>query len=307
MSYEVGDECIYRERTYGPSERVKIIEIYQVKQSFRAEIEFLDDGQVGVRKTVLGNRLRGLWCEVEAFDQLMANWQSLEVFKVTDVEECGIETVFNLLVPTSVATWEWNPIKFATTVHDAEALRQFTGIATSELISSISWFELNGELVLSLEGTLLIAERACRQDPMPILEWVIQDEKVKREECKRGGFRLSNRRENDKTSPEWEYEMYLKYAKPLHELLREWCGHRPVSLQERLGAAEAETHRLDVLVARLVDVLKGKGDEIFAVHMEEEHERERITPERFRPIVDRPLRPDEIPVRYVRAERRWGN
>ena len=141
MSFEVGDECIYRERTYGPSERVKIIEIYQGKQSFRAEIEFLDDEQVGVRKTVLGNRLRGLWSEVEAFDQLMANWQSLEDFKVTDVEECGIETVFNLLVPASVATWEWNPIKFATTVHDAEALRQFTGIATSELISDISWFE----------------------------------------------------------------------------------------------------------------------------------------------------------------------
>ena len=34
--------------------------------------------------------------------------------------------------------------------------------------------------------------------------------------------------------------MYLKYAKPLHELLREWCGHRAVGLQERLGAAEAE-------------------------------------------------------------------
>ena len=75
VSFEVGNECFYRDRTYGPFERVKIIEIYRAKQSFRRDIEFLDDELVGVSKTVLSHRLRGLCSEVKAFDRLMANWR----------------------------------------------------------------------------------------------------------------------------------------------------------------------------------------------------------------------------------------
>jgi hypothetical protein len=99
--------------------------------------------------------------------------------------------------------------------------------------------------------------------------------------------------------------MYLKYWRPLHELLRQWCGHRAVTLQERLGAAESEVHRLDVMVSRLIDGLKKDGQDFFARVIEEEHEAERITPEKLRPVVERPLHPFEIPVRYVRSQRRW--
>lgn len=207
-------------------------------------------------------------------------------------------------MPSSVATWEWNSVRFATAVHDAEALMQITGTPTAEILTDIAWFELEGVLMLSPEGTIAIAEFACRKNPMPILEWIIEQEKVKREECKRGGNLIMSRRESTTTSPEWEYELYLKYYKPLHELLRQWCGHRAVTLQERLGAAEAESHRLDVLVSRLIDALKMDGEDLFAKVMEEEHETERITPEKFRPVVERTLHPSEIPVRYLRSHRR---
>lgn len=304
---EIGDICIYRDHEYAPSERVQIADIQRGKQSYRADIEFLDGDKVGVHKNVLGNRLRGHWSDVAEYDLNMANWESLEDFKVTEVEESAIETVFELLVPESVATWEWKPIHFVTTVYDAEALMKVTGVPTADLIADIAWFEQDGETMLSPEGTLLIAELACRRNPMPILEWVIEEEKVKREECKRGGISRRVRGGQDVTTPpEWEYEFYLKYSRPLYEILRQWCGHRAVSFQERLDAAEAESRRLDVLVTRLIDALKAKGDEIFANYMEEEREEERITPEKLRPVVDRPLHPSEIPVRVERVWRRWS-
>lgn len=303
---EIGDECIYRRQDQSPSERVRIVEIQQGKKSFRADIEFLDGDKAGARENIPGNRLRGPWSEVAEYDWLAAHWQELSEYDLTEIEESAIETVFDLLVPSSVATWEWNSVRFATAVHDAEALMQITGKPTAEIIADIAWFDLNGVLMLSPEGTVGIAELACRKNPMPILEWIIQEEKVKREQCKRGGIsRIVRGGDAVTTSPEWEYELYLKYYKPLHELLRQWCGHRAVTLQERLGAAEAESHRLDVLVSRLIDVLKKNGDELFAKVMEEEHESERITPEKLRPVVERPLHPSEIPVRYVHSQRRW--
>lgn len=94
--------------------------------------------------------------------------------------------------------------------------------------------------------------------------------------------------------------------RPVHEIIRQWCGYRAVSYQERLAAAEAETRRLDVVLARAIDDLRASGKDIFAGFLEEEHERRRITPARVRPMVERPLSPSEMPVRYVTQPRRWG-
>ena len=99
---------------------------------------------------------------------------------------------------------------------------------------------------------------------------------------------------------------YIKQHRPVHEIIRQWCGYRAVAFQERLTAAEAENRRLDILVARAIDALKEADKTILAEALETEHERERITPERARPVVERPLSPHEMPVRYVTQPRRWG-
>lgn len=64
--------------------------------------------------------------------------------------------------------------------------------------------------------------------------------------------------------------------------------------------------RLDILVARLIDDVRERGGAIFAAVMEEEHNKERITPEKVRPVPHRPLSPHEIAVREVPVRRRWG-
>ena len=145
---------------------------------------------------------------------------------------------------------------------------------------------------------------------MRVLDKVVEEEELARQKCKRGFQRtdLIERRDVS-TSPEWEYDRYRERLKPLHELLRQWCGHRAVTFQQRLTAAEAEVSRLDIIIARLVDAMKDEtyqGGVMFAESMEEEHEQERITAANVRPVVDRPLEPSEIPVQYVQRRRRWG-
>jgi hypothetical protein len=177
----------------------------------------------------------------------------------------------------------------------------------AEALKSVDWFTEDGQIMVSPEGTLRVAEYACRVNPMPVLDAVIEDEKEYRERSKRGRNITTHDNRPVTTSPEWEYSNYLKNARPVHEMLRAWCGHRAVTMQERLAAAEAEVRRLDELLARVLDELKSHNHSIVAEVIEREHIEGRITAEELRPVVDRPLKPSEIPVRYERAPRRWGH
>ena len=145
------------------------------------------------------------------------------------------------------------------------------------------------DLTVSPEGTLKIAEYACRVNPLPVLDWVISEEKEYREKSKHGREYISPLDKSERsTSPEWEYQQYLERGRPLHELLRSWCGQRAATFQERLAAAEAEVQRLDELVVRLIEELKRNGHSWSAEIIARAHEEERITPTNFRPVVDRP-------------------
>ena len=92
----------------------------------------------------------------------------------------------------------------------------------------------------------------------------------------------------------------------MHEIRRAWCGHRAVTLQERLAAAEAEVRRLDELLSRVLDELKTHNHSFVADVIEREHVEERITHEKLRLVVDCSSILSEVSVRYERAPRRWG-
>ena len=301
---KIGDEWIYRRNDAAQSERVRILAIQPKKNSSRVDIEFLD----GESRTenVPGLRLRALWSDVATYDELMGNWERIE-FDLTEAEEGATAEVFEHLIPDEIATCDWSPVRSATAVHDREGLEEAIGVGLEELLRGVEVFDLDGVLMVSPAGTLRIAEAVCGLRPSDVLTWVMAEEEDIRQKCKRGDrIRSSSGRVDTGTSPTWEYEWYLKYHKPRHELLRQWCGHRAVTFHERLVAAESEVRRLDILVARLIDHARKKGDDLFADMMEEEHDTERITAEKARPVVDRPLSPHEIPVREVPARRRWG-
>lgn len=304
----VGDEWIYRLRDNEPSERVRIVAIEQRKNRIRAEVEFLDGDKCGTQDNVPGVRLRGPWATVDDYDRLMSNCQRLrDDANLTDTEESAISEVFDRIVPEDIATCEWDPVKYAVTVHDPSRFESVFDVQLTEIMSSGEWFERDGTTLLSPAAALICAELACHQNPVPILDWIIGEEKEIRGRCKRGRqFQAYDNPGETRTSdPEWEYQSYLRHHKALHELLRQWCGHRAVTFQERLTAAESEVLRLDILVARLIDIVKERN-EMLADVLERQHDEERITAYTVRPVPDRPLKPSEIPVRYIETRRkRW--
>jgi len=301
---EVGDEWAYRLRSNAPSERVRIFEIERCGQSTRAVVEFLDNARSGHVENVPAGRLRVPWSEVAAFDALMVNWQHIDGYKLSQAEERAIGVVFEQLIPEAAATYNMGQVHNAAEIRDDRALELLVNRPVSELVAAVPSFQHDGSWWLSAEGTLLIAEAACRADPMPILAWVTEDEKKCREAVKRGAERVNLDGERYTSEPDWEYELYRKLDLPVHEILREWCGHRAVSFHERLAAAEAEVHRLDELLARAADAMRDSKLTQLSAWIDEEHERDRITPCNVRPTIDRPLDPAEIPMQ-VEYRRAW--
>lgn len=304
---DVGDELIYRSRDYSASEHVRVVQIDVRKKTPRYVVEFVDGDKAGTRENVPSGRLRGPWSDVAAYDELMANWERIDQAELTDSEQSAVGQVFDLLIPDEVAEYEWSPVRYATRVHQRQALQALIGIAVDDLVEQAEGFVLDGDVMLSADGTLMIAECACRINPMPVLDWVLEDEKEYREKSRNGRPAVGYDKRAYTTSPEWEYQWYIERGRPLHELLRSWCGQRAATLQERLGAAEAENRRLDELIIRIFEELKRLGHAQAADYLIRTYEEDRITAANFRPVVDRPLKPSEIPVRYVTAPRRWGH
>jgi hypothetical protein len=301
---EVGEEWAYRLRSHAPSERVRVLEIERRKQSTRAVVEFLGDARNGRIENVPAGRLRVPWSEVTAFDVLMANWQRIDDYKLSQTEEHAVGVVFEQLIPDDVAGYDTGGAYNVGEIKDDRALEMLVRRPVSELVAAVPSFQHEGSWWLSAEGTLLLAEAACRVNPIPILIWVTEEERKCREAVKHGAERVNLDGERYTSEPDWEYELYRRLDLPVHEILREWCGHRAVSFHERLAAAEAEVHRLDELLARAADALRDNKLDHLAAWLDEEHECDRITPYNVRPTIDRPLDPAEIPVQ-VEYRRAW--
>ena len=100
----------------------------------------------------------------------MADWERLARAQLTDHEESAVLTVFDLVILEETAEWEWSPVRWITRIHDRSALESVIGIPVDDLLAQAEWFDLDEDVILSPEGTLMIAEYACRINPMPVLD-----------------------------------------------------------------------------------------------------------------------------------------
>ncbi|WP_435084725.1 hypothetical protein [Gordonia hongkongensis] len=298
-----GEHWVYRKNDRAASQEVEVLAITTDGRKQRCEIRFVEDSRT---ETVPVARLRTAWENVEAFDMRMSNWERLGDFDLHDVEQYALDDVFETLVPESVATLEYRPVRCAVTVHDEASFADLIGVPFDEVARQCFSCKIDGELTLSPEGALIAAELMCRRDPQTVLDLVIAEEADAREKCRHGrywgGSKIHGR---DRSDPQFEWQVYLESTRPRLELLRQWCGFRAVTADERRRAAEDEARRLDLLLVRAIEALP-ETQSALADSLRREHELERITPARSRPQVDRPLRPDEMPVREIRVrQRRW--
>jgi hypothetical protein len=119
---QAGEEWAYRVRSHAPSERVRVLEIERRKQSTRAVVEFLDDARSGRVENVPVGRLRVPWSEVAAFDALMANWQRIDGYKLSQAEEHAVGVVFERLIPDDVADYDTGGAQNGREIKDDRAL-----------------------------------------------------------------------------------------------------------------------------------------------------------------------------------------
>ncbi|MCI9872786.1 hypothetical protein [Arthrobacter humicola] len=300
-----GQEWAYRLRDESPSERVQVLALHQEARRFRVEIRHLDGKASGKEENVPRGRLKVPWNEVAEYDTTMDGWSRLKAESIDKNESSAMWAALELVIPSEVAELFVAPVDDALVVHDQPALETLTGQPLSAFQAKHSWIGYDGKPCLSPLASLSVVEMACRKNPTPVLDLVMAEEADVREKSKRGGTTEDwETRKPVETSPRYEYEFYVRWKKPVHELLRQWCGYRSVTAHERLLAAEAEVNRLDVLLAWSVDCIR-RTNESTAEAIEKEHEEDRITPYNLRPVPQRPLEPHEIPVIQVPSRRRW--
>lgn len=300
-----GQEWAYRVRDDAPSTRVQVLALHREGRKFRVEIQHLHGRAADITENVPRNRLKVPWSDVSRYDAAMGGWKTLRQQSIDEIESSAMWMVFELLVPETVADLYLTPVDDALTIHNEEALESLTGRPWTDLPADHTWITYESKPRLSPLASLSIAEMICRNNPTPVLDRVMAEEAESREKVKRGAETENwETRETVSTTPEYEYRSYLRWNKPRHELLRQWCGYRTVTAHERLLAAEAEVNRLDSLLAKSVDWLR-EYSETSADLIDGEHEEDRITPLNIRPIPDRPLQPNEIPIITVPSRRRW--
>ncbi|MEW1808776.1 hypothetical protein [Pseudarthrobacter sp. NPDC080039] len=300
-----GEEWAYRLREDAPSEKVHIVTVHRKGRKIRVDIRHLEGQPPGREENVPRSRLKVSWQNVDRYDASMEAWRRLRAESIDEHESSALWAALELVIPSEVAELSAVSSDDVLTVHDHQALETLTGQAVSGFQTEFSWLVHDGEVFLSPRAAISVAERACRRNPGPVLDLVMAEEAVAREKSKRGGTTKNwETREETTTSPEYEYDHYLRWQKPVHEILRQWCGYRAVTAHERLLAAEAEVKRLDILLAEAVDLLR-RTDERAAEMIEREHEEERITAYAIRPVPQRPLKPHEIPRIEVPTRRGW--
>lgn len=300
-----GEKWAYRRRDDAASERVLVGALHRHGQKFRADIKYLSGDKTGLEENVPRNRLRVRWDEVGDYDALMEGLECLRTEALTKAEESALWKATELLLPTEVAELFASPVDEALLIHDQHKFEALLGEPLSALQSDFAWLLYDGKPCLSPKASLRVAELLCRKNPATVLEAVMAEEAVAREKSKHGGTVTSfESNEPVSTSPDLEYKFYLKWDKPVHEILRHWCGYQAVTDHERLLAAEAEIQRLDTLLASALTSLR-QFNKHWADAYTQEHENERITPYSIRPIPERPLQPHELPVIRVRTRRQW--
>jgi hypothetical protein len=275
-------------RDDAPSEKVYIAAVHQEGRKFRVDIRHLAGQSPGSEENVPRSRLKVPWRNVVQYDAFMDAWNRLRAESIDDKESSALWSALELVVPSKVAELSVASSDDVLTIHDHQSLETLTGQAVAAFQTEFYWLVHDGKLVLSPRAALSVAELACRKNPAPVLDLVMAEEAVAREKSKRGGTAKDwETRDETTTSPEFEYDYYLRWQKPVHEILRQWCGYRAVTRHERLLAAEAEVNRLNIILAQAVDRLRGTNEGA-AEMIEKEHEEDRITPYTIRPVPQRP-------------------
>lgn len=289
---EVGAVVAFRESDsiVGQSLKARVVDIRPSgKASFRYSLE-LEDGSI---RKVPRPRIKGPWAKAAEIDELVNHQVRLHAQRSGEeqdnaasflIESCRLGEAMELGSGDDFV------------ITDAKALEELVDSPLDVLLEGVLTAPCKEGLQISPLGGVRIVQRFAEVSPDEVLEVVAKEEKE---------WKFKLREHQGINSARWEWEFYCEHYRPMFELWREWCGFAAVRKYEREIAAEAEGERLFDLAKRLIEIIEEKQPEIAKMYRQELLA-EQITPYTIRETPDRPLEPDEIPVRVEYRRRRWG-
>lgn len=289
---EVGDVVAFRESdsVVGQSLKARIVDIQPSgKASFRYSLE-LEDGSI---RKVPRPRIKGPWAKAAEIDELVNHQVRLHSQRSSEEEDSAARFLIeSCRLGETIELGSGDDF----VITDAKALEKLVDSRLDVLLEGVLTDPCEEGLQISPLGGVRIVQRFSEVSPDEVLEVVAKEEKE---------WKFKLREHQGINSARWEWEFYCEHYRPTFELWREWCGYAAVRKYERQLAAEAEGARLFDLAKRLIEIIEEKQPEIAKIYRQELLA-EQITPYTIRETPDRPLEPNEIPVRVAYRRRRWG-
>ena len=288
---EVGDVVAFRESDsiVGQSLKARVVDIQPSgKASFRYSLE-LEDGSI---RKVPRPRIKGSWAKAAEIDELVNHQVRLHAQRSGEESDSAASfTVESCHLGEAMEPGCGDDFIMT----DPKALEKLVDSPLDVLLEGVLTAPCKEGLQISPMGGVRIVQKFAEVSPDEVLEVVAKEEKERK---------VKLREHHGIISARWEWESYCEHYRPMFELWREWCGFAAVRKYERELVAEAEGARLFDLAKRLIEIIEEKQPEIAQMYRQELLA-EQITPYTIRETPDRPLEPNEIPVRVEYRRRRW--
>ncbi len=270
---DVGESWAYRARSIDRLVEVVILRIGTNKPA-RVLVRFVADEFEGREEWVSSARLKVLWSEVDVFTAREKQWAAvIEASCIRDTpEDYASSAVFDALVDRSLATLGYNARTGTATIQDVEGLARFLELAPSELRADPLSFVEGGAMVVPWVITQLIAQRAARRNPDPILRRVEKQEAEHEQHRMYGQTYKASRKEPPRHI---DAEFFVEtedepYNRPCWELLRRWCGIEAAERRDELVELRKELARLGSLTQQAIASMRAAGETREADRLERE-------------------------------------
>lgn len=272
MDLEAGSRYGYGAPPRRPGAPLRPVEFLRAgpPRSQRVRVRWLDGEFEGLEEWVPKRRLLVAWAEVEAFLEdehgyaavLAASQVSLD-----STERAAVETVW-LASPRELGSWYLDGRRCGGTVlviNDlpdvAAAMR---GPTADELLAEpLAFVDREDRYIAPFPVAARLARLACTRCPHEILEYVAKEEKRWEDALVRGYMEDIFGKDVLRVRKEGVEER-LRELRPVHNMVREWCGVDAQQAFDELGRLRAENERLVRIIEDAARFLKDAGHNVKA-------------------------------------------
>jgi hypothetical protein len=190
-------------------------------------------------------------------------WGTPELIR--DATDYAVE----LLVEPDIADMGYNAQRGVIKIHQLDRLAALLGMEIASLRADPCSFEENDTLIAPITVAIEVAKSAASLWPEKLLAEIEQEEARARHDATYGRF-YRVRGKPDEWIPGETCERIDQRAQPLRNLLREWCGAKPVAVRAEIGDLREEARRLRALTRKAIEELRASGHRKKAADLERE-------------------------------------